>query len=105
MQKVIIFLIVVLFFTLISACSSGNNMEATAIPPAAQKINLMVRNMTCSTCGPTVRKSLMNVSGVYKASVDTESGVATVYYDSSKCSTDQLKSATANAGYPSKVTM
>ncbi|MFV2056689.1 MAG: heavy-metal-associated domain-containing protein [Thiohalomonadales bacterium] len=105
MQKFIMILLVTLLLGLVSACSGENKSVTTVIPADAQKVNLAVSNMTCSTCGPTVRKSLMNLEGVFKASVDTESGIATVYYDAAKCTTDQLTTATRNAGYPSKVTM
>lgn len=95
-------LILVASFVLLTACGEANNQAQIVVPESAQKVSLAVSNMTCSTCGPTVRRALQQVNGVYKANVDTASHSAIVYFDSSKTEISALIEATTNAGYPSK---
>jgi mercuric ion binding protein len=66
-------------------------------------VTLAVDNMTCETCPPIVRKSLVRVAGVAKADVSAESHTATVVFDDAVASVDALVAATTKAGYPSRV--
>ncbi len=71
---------------------------------AAEKtVQLQVENMTCPACPITVKKSLQKVSGVKSATVDLDSKTATVVFDDSTATPQQLTDATKNAGYPSSV--
>ena len=74
---------------------------AFAAPPAT--VTLDVKNMTCTTCPITVRKSLEKVSGVSAVKVDYDKKTATVTYDPDKAKLDALTHATTNAGFPSTV--
>ena len=74
---------------------------AFAAPPAT--VTLDVKNMTCTTCPITVRKSLEKVSGVSAVKVDYDKKTATVTYDPDKATLDALTHATTNAGFPSTV--
>src|SRR3546814_10712792 len=47
---------------------------------------LAVKNMTCVTCGPIVKKSLSRVPGVTAVEVSTEGHTATITYDDAKTS-------------------
>jgi len=94
-------LILISSFILLTACGDANNQAQIVVPESAQKVSLAVSNMTCSTCGPTVRRALQQVDGVYKATVDLKAHTATVYFDSSKTKIPSLTQATTNAGYPS----
>jgi uncharacterized lipoprotein YajG len=60
-------LILIASFVLLTACGEANNQAQIIVPESAQKVSLSVNNMTCSTCGPTVRRALQQVDGVYKA--------------------------------------
>jgi len=70
---------------------------------AIRTVTLAVENMTCVTCGPTVKKSLSRLPGVTAVEVSAEAHTATVTYDDAKTSTQALIAATTNAGYPSRV--
>ena len=65
-------------------------------------VTLAVENMTCATCPITVKKSLVQVSGVSKADVSLEKEAATVTFDDAKATVADLIQATTNAGYPSR---
>ena len=86
---------------LLTACE-GEQTQAM-VPQTAQQVTLAVSKMTCATCGPTVRKALQAVPGVYKAVVDVEGGTATVYFDPERVDGETLARATTNAGYPGRV--
>jgi periplasmic mercuric ion binding protein len=70
---------------------------------AIRTTTLAVKNMTCVTCGPIVKKSLSRVPGVTAVEVSTEGHTATITYDDAKTNTKALIAATTNAGYPSQV--
>lgn len=69
----------------------------------SQMVTLSVPGMTCSTCPITVKKALQKVPGVEKVSATFEPKEAVVTFDDSKTTIDQLRDATAQAGYPSTV--
>ena len=75
--------------------------QTSAAAEAAQlsSIELKVSGMTCSGCAVSVRNALLEVPGVTSTSVDREAGRATVQYDSSKVSADQLLEAVNKTGY------
>jgi len=98
-------LMLIASFLLLTACGEANNQAQIVVPESAQKVSLAINNMTCSTCGPTVRRALQQVNGVYKANVDTASHSATVYFGPSKTKISALIEATTHAGYPSKNVM
>jgi len=95
-------LLLITSFLLLTACGEANNQVQTVVPESAQKISLAVSNMTCSTCGPTVRRALQQVDGVYKATIDLKAHTATVYFDPTKTQVPTLTQATTDAGYPSE---
>lgn len=64
---------------------------------------LDVPGMTCSMCPIAVKKSLQRVAGVIRAKVTFGNKEAVVTFDDSKTSVEELRQATANAGYPSTV--
>ena len=70
---------------------------------AEQTVRLAVENMYCDACPYIVKQSLAAVPGVENVAVSFEEQSATVTYDDQKTTLDQLTSATAQAGYPSKV--
>jgi len=64
---------------------------------------LNVDNMSCPTCAPIVKKSLMRIEGVIILDVSAETNTATVTFDDAKTSVAALIDATTNAGYPSRL--
>lgn len=63
---------------------------------------LAVKNMTCATCAPTVKKSLTQIKGVKRVAVSTKTHTAKVIYDDKVTKVSALVNATTNAGYPSR---
>lgn len=74
-------------------------IAALAAPP--KTVTLEVKNMTCSLCPITVKKSLEKVSGVSAVKVDGDKKTATVTFDPDKTQPEALTRATTNAGYSS----
>jgi mercuric ion binding protein len=70
---------------------------------APKTVTLQVDNMTCATCGPTVKKSLARVAGVSDVVVSVEKGTATVTFEDTQATVEALVAATTNAGYPSRL--
>lgn len=70
---------------------------------AEQTAQLSVPGMNCPVCPITVKKSLQGVKGVISASVDYDSKTATVRFDDQLTTTESLREATQNVGYPSTV--
>lgn len=70
---------------------------------ASRSVTLDVKNMTCTVCPITVKKALENVSGVQQVSVNYADKTATVQFDDTATTADQLTEATKNAGYPSSI--
>ncbi len=83
---------------LILIAASFGTVWAWAAPAT---VTLSVPTMDCPVCPITVKKALVGVPGVAKASVDFDRRLATVHYDDSRTNVGALMQATANAGYPS----
>ncbi len=69
---------------------------------ADRTVTLAVKNMTCITCVPTVKKSLSQVKGVKRVAVSAKTKTARVVYDDKATTVAALVNATTNAGYPSR---
>lgn len=65
-----------------------------------QTVALNIPTMDCATCPITIKAALNKVPGVSKVKVSYERREAVVVFDDSKATVDDLKKATANAGYP-----
>lgn len=73
---------------------------------AERKATLVVKNMSCVTCVPTVKRALTGVRGVKAVSIgkiEKGVGIATVIYEDARATPAQLASASTNAGYPATV--
>jgi mercuric ion transport protein len=84
---------------MISYAYAGGPEEAA--PP--RQVTLSVRNMTCSACPVTVKKSLTRVEGVKDAKVTLSPPQAVVSYDPAKVRVERLVEATAKAEFPSTI--
>jgi mercuric ion binding protein len=82
----------------------------TAIPATAQSVateqtvTFTVDNMTCALCPVTVKAAMAGVEGVRSVEIDFEARTATVIFDPAATSADAVAAASANAGYPARVT-
>jgi mercuric ion binding protein len=59
--------------------------------------------MYCEACPITVSKALKKVAGVETVAANFAKKEAVVTFDDAKTNVDALRTATANAGYPSMV--
>jgi periplasmic mercuric ion binding protein len=81
----------------------------TAVPAAAQSaaaertVTLAVDNMTCALCPITVRRAMESVDGVRAVEIDFEARTATVVFDAAVTSAEAVAAASADAGYPARV--
>jgi mercuric ion binding protein len=64
-------------------------------------VSLNIPTMDCATCPITIKAALVKIPGVSKVKVSYDRREAVIVYDDSKASVDDLKKATADAGYPS----
>lgn len=82
------------------SCAYAGGPEEIAV---TRQVTLSVRNMTCSTCAVTVKKSLTRVEGVKDAKVTLRPPQAVVSYDPTKVRMERLVEATTKAGFPSTI--
>ena len=72
---------------------------------AEQTATLEVKNVSCASCGPIVKKALARVPGVSQVTVNEGSSdiaTAIVKFDDAKTNVAALVEATTKAGYPSR---
>jgi mercuric ion binding protein len=74
---------------------------AGPLSAAPQIVTLSVPGMDCAVCPITIKKALMKVQGVSKATVNLEKREAVVTFDDAATSISALTRATTDAGYPS----
>jgi periplasmic mercuric ion binding protein len=70
---------------------------------AERTVTLTVQNMFCAACPHTVKSSLQSVPGVKAVSVSYKDKTAVVTFDDTRANVEALRTATTNAGYPSRV--
>ena len=70
---------------------------------ASDMVTLEIPTMNCSICPITVTKALEKLDGVADVEVDYPSKRATVTFDSSSVTIQDLISATTDSGFPSQV--
>lgn len=74
--------------------------EVAQVSATKQTLTLTVEKMTCALCPVTVRKAIEGVNGVKSVAVDFNKKTATVVFDPSVATPDQISAASRNAGYP-----
>lgn len=80
---------------------AASNAPANASAPSEERTQTFaIENMTCATCPITVKKAMSGVDGVVSVDVDFSAKTATVVYDPSVTSADDIAAASTNAGYP-----
>ncbi len=79
------------------------NLFASTPPSAEQTRTFTIENMTCPLCPVTVNKAMNNVDGVKSVDVDFDAKTATVRFDPTITTVDEIANASTNAGYPATV--
>ncbi len=79
----------------------GNIVTASTFQEAASvnKIELLVKGMTCSGCEEHVKHAVNELDGVIEASASYKDGKAVISYDASKTSLEKIKVAINSTGY------
>lgn len=67
---------------------------------AEQTVTMDIEKMTCALCPLTVRKAMERVDGVKEVDVDFDSKKATVTFDDSKTTAEEVAKASTDVGYP-----
>lgn len=73
---------------------------------AERTATLDVKNVSCVTCAPIVKRAIGRIAGVTNVAVAERPGgsaVATVTYDDAKVRPEALAQASTEAGYPARV--
>src|SRR6185503_1942423 len=70
---------------------------------AEVKKTFPIKGMHCASCVRVLEKALSRVEGVKEANVNLATEKATVTYDESTCTTEQMESAVAGVGYKAMV--
>ncbi len=86
-----------------TAASSSRQTSQPRQPVPTKQVVLKVDGMTCNGCVLTVNKSLKKLPGVLNASITLKPPRATVEYDPTKVTPEQMIRATTDAGYPASV--
>ena len=97
MKSIVILILIVSTGFLALGCTN----KKKAVPEGAvlQELTLKVDGMTCGGCEYNVKKSLLKLDGVIKASADHKKGEATVSIIQGKVSENQLIEAVNSSGY------
>ncbi|BCD98683.1 mercury resistance system periplasmic binding protein MerP [Marinagarivorans cellulosilyticus] len=66
-----------------------------------QLVELSLPSMNCAVCPITIKKALEKVEGVHFVEVTYKTKLATVKFENTVTSIDDLISVTTNAGFPS----
>jgi Cu+-exporting ATPase len=64
-----------------------------------ERIDLPIVGMSCASCAPTIEKSLSQLKGVSKASVNFATSKATILYDQKQAEVDDFISTIRKSGY------
>ncbi|NTV45895.1 MAG: heavy-metal-associated domain-containing protein [Chlorobiales bacterium] len=90
-------LIVLLGFGL--ACSAEQGSKENSVTTA----NFTVVGMSCMGCEKSIKTKLLRLDGVKEVDASHKEGRATVQYDSSKVSTDEIAAQINSLGFSAKV--
>jgi mercuric ion binding protein len=80
--------------------TTAETAVAPRVVPAEQSVIFAVDRMTCAACPITVRKAMERVDGVRSVSVDFATRTATVLFDPSRTTPEEIGAASTRAGYP-----
>ncbi len=86
----------------LNPAQQGENNTSAQTIAEENTATFNVENMYCAMCPITVRKAMEQVSGVKAVVVDYDTKTATVVFDPTKASPEQIGAASTNVGYPAK---
>lgn len=82
--------------------ATARDSEAKAVS-ASREVTFSIAKMTCALCPVTVRKAMEKVAGVKDVKVDFATRTATVIFDPARTTIAEIALASANAGYPARL--
>lgn len=102
MKKTIIAVSAAVALAVFGAASAymASNTNAAAAEAEMRTQTFAIENMTCAMCPITVKKAMSGVDGVRSVDVDFDARTATVVYDPSVATAEEIAAASTNAGYP-----
>ncbi len=107
MNRVLIIVATLGMFAVIGGASAmmGSSSSAKALAATMDERTQIfaIENMTCATCPITVKTAMGKVDGVRSVNIDYEAKTATVVYNSSMTTAEQIADASTNAGYPASL--
>ncbi len=68
-----------------------------------QTVMMHVSGMTCATCPISIRHRALQLTGVHTAMVNLDTASATVTYEDSKQSAQEIAQAITKLGYPASI--
>jgi len=86
--------------TLIPKFAHAQSVSAQAI--TEKTTTFMVDKMFCAACPITVKAAMAGVEGVKNVEIDFSAKTATVIFDPSIASEEEIAAASTNAGYPAQ---
>jgi copper chaperone CopZ len=101
MKKIGVLLIAALFTF---ACNSGNKKEQDSSKQEISMENLVeviipVHGMTCEGCENAVKKSISSLAGIGEVTASHTDSIATVKYDKTAVTQEEIELKIAEAGY------
>lgn len=102
MKKTIIAFAAAAAFAIVGVASAYMASATSAAASSSEERiqTFAIENMTCAACPITVKKAMSGVDGVRAVNVDFDAKTATVVYDPSVTTADEIAAASTNAGYP-----
>lgn len=83
--------------------ADGEGTSAATAAHATTAVELTVAGMTCGSCAVTIKAALGHLDGIASVEVDTDAGTATVRFDSSQVSAEQIAEKITESGYNARV--
>lgn len=81
------------------ACSSGDGDKENSVTTT----NFAVEGMSCTGCEKSIKTKLSRLDGIKEVEANHKEGRATVRYDSSRVSPDEIASQINTLGFSAKV--
>lgn len=102
MKKLVVLLVTAL---MVFACNSANKTEKETTEK--QEVNMEnlvtvtipVEGMTCEGCENAIKKSISSLDGIAEVSASFKDSIATVEYDKTAVTLDEIELKIAEAGY------
>lgn len=88
--------------TLATFPAANADVDTAQVQAGKQTTVFSIEKMTCAACPITVKKAMERVDGVKSVKVDFDAKTATVVFDPSTATPDQIGKASTNSGYPAK---